>query len=1510
MNRIAVILVSTILLTQIASYSFEEIPPQIEWEEPLKGDPDWQVSGRNGSNNSTIWESLVAWTNQTSYSSSDNIDLHWDASDLANNITYNVTVDVYGYNSTSNSTVVIWSYGTSFNSSNLATNQTSGWFTISASTLSTGCYYASMDLFDNTDGMVFDYEGFYFGVDTNCPTGGGNNSGNNTTMEWLVSYSSTYNHSDYHSIDLGWSAGELVWDNNITYNVTVDVYGYNSTTNSTSIVWSDYYLFSPAVNATNGTFYISPYTLTTGCYFASMDLFDADDGTVFDYDGFQFGVNMNCSSTGGNNSSSMEQINLLYTYPATNYTTNDTLYFYWWAEDLVTNISYNATFDVYAYNVTTNTTYVIWDDYTIFDSNSTNWNPAWNGSGPTFDSHWQIPNGTLPTGCYYASISLYDNSDGMYFDNDGFDLDVGMDCSSTGGNNSGNNTTMESVYGFSTSPWIGNAVQWEAYDLVNDTNYNVTIEILETNSSSVVYSNYTVFNSSAAHAAGQSGGQVAIWDSNNQSAWGHFYNIGDQWSNNTTIDWLPNGCYYVSIDLYDNDDGMHFDYDGFDLDIGMNCSGNGTGNSEWIEVLFYTDGTTGHPYHHFDGSDDVSFNMTMYGLDSGENYNMSYSLSHMDSTGGWIDVYLPSDKPFTGTTWGYSFYVQNETPGSDSAFLFEHEFYNGCWNLDVELFDDSHQLVAAHWGEMFTVGDNASCDTGNNTGGNNTGGNNTGGNNTGGNNTGGNNTGNNTDCGNNSNLTTLQVWTDEGYYYLGETAQLGWETHCEVIGTEYSVDTYVVSAWDMAIVYGGPNWFYWTSLGLESDFIENLGFNETGEYCLNATLSASPGVFVSSDITCFNVESPFQYDVVNLDPDDCVESGNGLPVGIFVQAIPNQSHTVNWQIHDDNGVNMGTYSHEVNSSNGSSYFQWTLDTSNLSDGIYSMQVLDPASVAPAYQFWFYFQVGCTGCGYDSSLISANYEIWSQTFGTIFTSWNTNQSTNNNSANNDTPQLFPADTLGLYAVFECLEHGEEYLLNYTITNDMNLVVHSDEQYFNQSMTSHWYQFWTGNISLSLIPPGEYCVTITLSMSPFDSSGVIFTVTHCVEVILLEDWDGCGTNITYLDHLQTVSGNPFVQQNVVFLTTSGIWMQNYVDCLVIGENYTMETAVTKDGAPYMQFSENFTVHQFSDITQWSWNTLTNWQTASMNSQNDIPVGNYCVETTIHSTDSTYTQQIALVSTLTDCFAVVNATVDNWWDQQTNNSTGTPNNPVMPGTNCSDLNNTLSGLNLTNAWNMTDCENQTGFWFNLTVNGTGIEWYDPIYAVGYDYEVVSGPNFASVVVPPGYGDDKYDLYLWDGNEYVLAESDLDALTQYWFTDDGGVSTTPGDYDGVTMFSIRGLELDAKLNPDDPNAFVTGLTFAIDPNEMSEVILSMNPITVSDEDDDGIVDEDDNCVNDSNPTQADSDGDGVGDACEESLSSGDDGDNNDDGSDDEPSNLLTYAAILSVALVFILVLFGRENE
>jgi hypothetical protein len=236
------------------------------------------------------------------------------------------------------------------------------------------------------------------------------------------------------------------------YDVNCTVIGNNYTLEATisnsAGGWSSYSFWN--WSETNNHEYMSEAwsNLTAGTYCVNATLWDVTSGTSTyvdsDYPCFTL-TNSSGSggnNTGGNNSSSMEQINLLYIAPwGMNYTTNDNLYFYWLAEDLVTNISYNATFDVYAYNVTTNTTYVIWDDYTIFDSNSTNWNPAWNGSGPSFDSHWQIPNGTLPTGCYYASINLYDNDDGMHFDNDGFDLDIGMNCSNAGGNNTGGNNT-------------------------------------------------------------------------------------------------------------------------------------------------------------------------------------------------------------------------------------------------------------------------------------------------------------------------------------------------------------------------------------------------------------------------------------------------------------------------------------------------------------------------------------------------------------------------------------------------------------------------------------------------------------------------------------------------------------------------------------------------------------------------------------------------------------------------------------------------------------------------------------------------------------------------------------------------------------------------------------------------------------------------------------------------------------------------------------------------------------
>lgn len=93
------------------------------------------------------------------------------------------------------------------------------------------------------------------------------------------------------------------------------------------------------------------------------------------------------------------------------------------------------------------------------------------------------------------------------------------------------------------------------------------------------------------------------------------------------------------------------------------------------------------------------------------------------------------------------------------------------------------------------------------------------------------------------------------------------------------------------------------------------------------------------------------------------------------------------------------------------------------------------------------------------------------------------------------------------------------------------------------------------------------------------------------------------------------------------------------------------------------------------------------------------------------------------------------------------------------------------------------------------------DPIVAVGFDYRTEAGdPNFASVTLPAGVGDGRYDLWLWDGTQWVDAGQSLT----------GGESFSFGAA-GVAQFRITGIEPSAGLNPVALN-FVTGLTFTGD--------------------------------------------------------------------------------------------------
>lgn len=100
---------------------------------------------------------------------------------------------------------------------------------------------------------------------------------------------------------------------------------------------------------------------------------------------------------------------------------------------------------------------------------------------------------------------------------------------------------------------------------------------------------------------------------------------------------------------------------------------------------------------------------------------------------------------------------------------------------------------------------------------------------------------------------------------------------------------------------------------------------------------------------------------------------------------------------------------------------------------------------------------------------------------------------------------------------------------------------------------------------------------------------------------------------------------------------------------------------------------------------------------------------------------------------------------------------------------------------------------FDFNIQLNQR--IFIDPLVATGYDYAVTAGPNFASVILPTVAGDtDGYDIVDEFGN--FLAH--VNAGFEYFF----GLG-------GVARFGVRDIDVAAALDPNDTQAFVTGLTF-----------------------------------------------------------------------------------------------------
>jgi hypothetical protein len=123
---------------------------------------------------------------------------------------------------------------------------------------------------------------------------------------------------------------------------------------------------------------------------------------------------------------------------------------------------------------------------------------------------------------------------------------------------------------------------------------------------------------------------------------------------------------------------------------------------------------------------------------------------------------------------------------------------------------------------------------------------------------------------------------------------------------------------------------------------------------------------------------------------------------------------------------------------------------------------------------------------------------------------------------------------------------------------------------------------------------------------------------------------------------------------------------------------------------------------------------------------------------------------------------------------------------------------------------------FVFFFPVNASTMYFIDPDIAIGYDYAVQSGPNIASVLLPTVGGDTSYDLWSWNAgtSSYFDSGIDITAGTAYNFASGG-----------VQRFRIMGIDPAASLDPANPTAFVTGLTFT----DTGNVTVTQTPITAS---------------------------------------------------------------------------------
>jgi hypothetical protein len=129
-----------------------------------------------------------------------------------------------------------------------------------------------------------------------------------------------------------------------------------------------------------------------------------------------------------------------------------------------------------------------------------------------------------------------------------------------------------------------------------------------------------------------------------------------------------------------------------------------------------------------------------------------------------------------------------------------------------------------------------------------------------------------------------------------------------------------------------------------------------------------------------------------------------------------------------------------------------------------------------------------------------------------------------------------------------------------------------------------------------------------------------------------------------------------------------------------------------------------------------------------------------------------------------------------------------------------------------------------------GQGWTYFDPKVAIGYDFQLLpsglTGPSVGvtDIRVSTKVGDGDYQLYLLDTSGAWIDVAPIDANPDGIAADDFNVAAFLGALslaedqefgitdpaDGLSQFSIRGIDPDAGLDPTNPQSFIAGLQFA----------------------------------------------------------------------------------------------------